>query len=155
MDIPVPRVVELVGGAIGERATRHRVAGVGHRRDAGSDGVHVVALAGLQVHIAPALDAVDATGFKQEAVGDRRGPVSRDEALRREAAVIGAVRRRSRRHAIGAPTVCLLVERHAELVLLVHLIRVAHLEDLLVLVQDRLIRRSHVAELVGLVARSR
>ena len=62
-----------------------------------------------------------------------------------------AVRRRRRCHAVRTAAVGLLVEREPDLVLLIQLIGEPRLEDLLVLMQDRLPGRTHVAPLGRLV----
>ena len=149
VDVPVPRVVELVGGPIGQTAASHWIRVVGDRRQPGNNGVDVFAFARLQVHAAPPLDAMDAANLDQHLVGERHRPVSGDKALEREPAIARAVRRRGGTHAERAAAVGLLVDGHSELVLLVQLIREPALKHCLVLVGDRLCARADVGELVG------
>ena len=78
---------------IGQRRARDRVEGVGDRDHAGLQVVDVAQLAHLRLHAAPAFDAVDAAGFDQQPVADRRVPVHGDEALQRETAVVAGLGR--------------------------------------------------------------
>ena len=156
VEIPVPRVVVGGGRAIRQRRARDRVEGVADRDHARLQVIDVAQLAHLRLHAAPALDAVDAAGLDQQPVADRRVPVhvtKRCSGNRRSLPASGELttsrvadrrpscRRRSSPGRRLMPILCLGLD----------LPRQARLVDRLLLVEDRLVRRSHVVEAIQLV----
>ena len=120
----VEAVVEVVVPRVVVGADASAVVEAGNRApllvDADHDRIEVEAL-GLQMHVAPPLDAVNGARFEQHFARHRRRPVEQHDALHREPAVGTGLGRSGRADAVMAGAEVLLRIRHADLVLLVDL----------------------------------